>query len=823
MTIMKNRLLILACLFLTASVQAFVRESWRPDGSMPGLRWVQTRSPEAIFQDGCITYRLITAGIHAIPDAACRQAIANAFQSWEDVDTAALAFQRGDDIGLEADTDFSVGWTDSSGNTQWGGNIAGVLGLCSYSYFDEGSPYAFGDADIAFNRNEEWSTDASTSQDVEATAVHEIGHSLGLGHSPHAQAVMSYIGGWGGEHLDCTQERRLSPDDRLGASVIYPAPGFSESTGTIKGTITQETDNVHQAQIGVFDQAGILVTTTLSYQGRYEAAGLPPGTYALRAFPSPDSARFGLNQDAHFLPWSSETPTEFLATDDDDATGVVVSAAAATTRNLAVRNGAPATRLRFSERRQADGSWAARTQVLRLKRGESATIGIVADTSTSLPASFQELAELSLSSTGVAIDNIRFSGDAGVPDFGGQDNIVFDVSVQADAPLGDRALFLRDTNYTGQRHLVFGFVEVFAESHVMVGPGPQNPEAADVAPNEVGRPVLQFEVAGDAADKLRLRGLNLSHSGSGDPAKISAVRLYHDTDANGLVGAGDTLLAPEAVFAADRLNMPLTHTISEGATHHLLVTYDFGDLQSGETFSCCLAEDSLEVWGVSSSTRLIPDGLPMAGAQLSRAKAPTDPEEDADSDGMPDQWEMEQFGHLDQDEKTDYDGDGVNDLTEWQVGSDPFSQDGFVCVLAPHWNLASIPIVPEQGSPQIVYGENTLGNVWGWDGAGYFAMADLAPKMGYWVYGQLASGIESVAIPVRGLPPTNRNATLSPGWNLIGPLSDGVAPDSLKEAEAIWYWDVQKQSYTLLALAEPLLRGRGYWVYLNQEITLDWD
>jgi hypothetical protein len=44
---------------------------------------------------------------------------------------------------------------------------------------------------------------------------------------------------------------------------------------------------------------------------------------------------------------------------------------------------------------------------------------------------------------------------------------------------------------------------------------------------------------------------------------------------------------------------------------------------------------------------------------------------DEDGDGLPDSWEQNYFGNLDQGPSEDYDGDGYSNLEEYQAGSDP--------------------------------------------------------------------------------------------------------------------------------------------------------
>ena len=48
---------------------------------------------------------------------------------------------------------------------------------------------------------------------------------------------------------------------------------------------------------------------------------------------------------------------------------------------------------------------------------------------------------------------------------------------------------------------------------------------------------------------------------------------------------------------------------------------------------------------------------------------------DTGDDGMPDDWETEYFGDTNQEPESDYDGDGLNNLEEYQLGTDPTNPD----------------------------------------------------------------------------------------------------------------------------------------------------
>jgi len=48
---------------------------------------------------------------------------------------------------------------------------------------------------------------------------------------------------------------------------------------------------------------------------------------------------------------------------------------------------------------------------------------------------------------------------------------------------------------------------------------------------------------------------------------------------------------------------------------------------------------------------------------------------DSDDDGLPDDWEIDNFGNLDQDGTSDLDGDGLGNLDEFNAGTDPNNPD----------------------------------------------------------------------------------------------------------------------------------------------------
>lgn len=90
------------------------------------------------------------------------------------------------------------------------------------------------DSDIAFNSSEDWEVSgANGTFDIQAVALHEIGHSFGLAHSMHREAVM-----WPFLSSDIADARSLSGDDIAYASFYYQKqPEYSAAFGGISGTV----------------------------------------------------------------------------------------------------------------------------------------------------------------------------------------------------------------------------------------------------------------------------------------------------------------------------------------------------------------------------------------------------------------------------------------------------------------------------------------------------------------------------------------------------------------------------------------------------------
>jgi uncharacterized protein (TIGR03437 family) len=275
--------ILLAIILLSIhTTESYVRIQF--GGGTP-TAWNLTNPRTPIVENGRVTYTIDSAGSDNIPFSEVEQAITASFQSWEDVPTSTIAFQRKPNFTSDKSLlsgAFETFWIENSTIVGGGGDIAGALAV-TFTLFalDNGEII---DASMVFNGNEfTWATDGRADAiDVQEVATHEIGHSIGLDHSPNAAATMFPRTGQGR-----VQNRSLSPDDHIAASVIYPTPDFVSSTGNISGRVLDNNGfPIFGAHIGVVDANGVAITGVLSQpDGTYSIPGLPPGDYTIYAQP----------------------------------------------------------------------------------------------------------------------------------------------------------------------------------------------------------------------------------------------------------------------------------------------------------------------------------------------------------------------------------------------------------------------------------------------------------------------------------------------------------------------------------------------------------
>lgn len=283
------RLTALAALFFltTHSTASYVRTPLNSANGTP-IAWNLTNPNTPIVVNGRIVYNLNPAGSDDLPFAEVERALAASFQSWEDVPTSSVAFTRGANSSstqTTADNMLQIFWLENTTNTGDGLDVAGVVALSRVMTISSGPRTGeIVDAALVFNGNQfTWATDGrGAAVDVQEIATHEIGHLIGLAHSPIGGAAMFPRTGAGR-----TQGRTLAFDDQIAASVAYPAPGFRETTGVLRGRVQAgDGGNIFGAHVVAVDANGVAIAGALAYpDGSYAIEGLPPGRYSVYAEP----------------------------------------------------------------------------------------------------------------------------------------------------------------------------------------------------------------------------------------------------------------------------------------------------------------------------------------------------------------------------------------------------------------------------------------------------------------------------------------------------------------------------------------------------------
>lgn len=192
------------CLFFFSTAHAY---------TVDGKKW-----GDPTFGTGAtVTYSFMTGGqncdestcssLDSFMPSGYQQEIKKAFNAWSSV--ANLHFTQKDDDGAEFNT------PTNSGDIRIGGeSIDGPSNILAHAYYP--NSYASFGGDIHFDISETWAIDNLVDGiSIFWVALHEIGHSLGLGHSDAAKSVM---GPYYNPSLSV-----LQPDDIAGIQYLYGA------------------------------------------------------------------------------------------------------------------------------------------------------------------------------------------------------------------------------------------------------------------------------------------------------------------------------------------------------------------------------------------------------------------------------------------------------------------------------------------------------------------------------------------------------------------------------------------------------------------------
>lgn len=170
-----------------------------------------------------------------------------------------------------------------------------------------------------------------------------------------------------------------------------------------------------------------------------------------------------------------------------------------------------------------------------------------------------------------------------------------------------------------------GALSVIGSAALSVGPA--SPGATSRFSNAADVPALQVRVAAGAGEAVRLTSVVVQASGSAHDAQaVTSVELHRDADGDGLVGAGDTLLAA-GTFLADDAGLTLSApgglvTAPAGSAVDLLVRYVLsGQGRQAETLRVGIDPAAIAAVGVGSGLPIAVSGAATTSAAVTLRRA----------------------------------------------------------------------------------------------------------------------------------------------------------------------------------------------------------
>ena len=328
----------LAVLLFTGGARAYIQTNLVDGGG----------SDVGLFQGSAFVLRLEQDGSAAITNGTDLTALRDSMTRWTAVATSEATISEGALFDLASPIDASQG-LGTAGNrlifaaTDTNNRIGSAIAVAFFSFGSDGH---ISDCDIVMNERLytfSTATPANPNQvlgsgtyDIGEIATHEMGHCLGLDHSPIAGRFSASTGLQvsGFSSADFTyqatmypygsrtiQGRSLSDDDIAGASFIYPNSTLASTRGTISGRVLDggtfaPVKGAHVVAVTTAAPDIPVVGVVSDVQaggpgGEFNIVGLAPGNYYLRLEPLVGTSNPFTVGNTHFSSFQTNFPPEY--------------------------------------------------------------------------------------------------------------------------------------------------------------------------------------------------------------------------------------------------------------------------------------------------------------------------------------------------------------------------------------------------------------------------------------------------------------------------------------------------------------------------------